>query len=119
MLSSLPAALSVAAGRARQGVVVRRPRQIVVSSLELLQVLVADQTLVPQMVEETKVGTAGPECVSALEVFRRDVVHSSVPGDAPILDVKFPLAEGAPHRPRGLLGVEVAQTVGMPFLDVC
>ena len=118
MLCSLAATVSVAAESARDGEVARRPRQIVVSTLQLLQVLVVDQALVPQMLEETEVGSAGVERLAAVEVFVGDVVHPAVPGYDAIIAAVFPVAQRAPDRQWWLLAVKVGGAVGVPFLQV-
>lgn len=73
------------------------PGQVVVSSLQLLQVLVVNQPFVPEVMEETEVRSARLQGLPALEVFVCDMIHPAVPRNLPIVAKVFPVAERASH----------------------
>lgn len=63
----------------------RQPFQVVVPSLQFLQVLIVDQPLVPEVLEKTKVGSTCLQSLASDGVYVSNMVHPHVPGHPPVV----------------------------------
>lgn len=95
----------------------RRARQVMVTALELLQVLVVDQPLLPEMLEEMEIGSAGPKS-DAEQVVICDMLHATVPGRPPILISVFEVTQRARDRLWRLLTAKMREAVCPPLFLV-
>lgn len=88
-----------------------------VAGHEFLQILVADQALLPQMLEEGKVWAARAKRVAQQDMFLGQVLHATVPGQRALVAGDMPVTQRALHAARGLLAAEVGAAVRLPVVS--
>jgi hypothetical protein len=65
--------------------VARRPSQVMVSTQQLLVVLVVNQSLRPEVVEQAEIRSRGPQRVSKHGMRVRDVLHPGTPASPTVV----------------------------------
>ena len=121
MLVSLAMSFSriSAAPSVGDGKVGRRTREVVVPALQLFEVLVVDQTLLPEVLEEVEVWARGAQAFAQGVVVVANMFHPAVPRRPPVVTCILELvAQRALHRLGRFLAAKMAQAVGAPFLLV-
>jgi hypothetical protein len=97
----------------------RRTCKIVVSSLQLLQVLIIDQSLLPEVLKEVEIRATGSQSLAKDAVVKAHMLHTLLPGYPSVVTCVLELvAQWALNRLGRLLAPEMAQAVRGPFLLV-
>lgn len=100
------------------------PRQPVIPALQLLQVLIPNQPLLPQMLKQVEIGSRGGEALAKRKVVLGQMRHFGVPGGgsgggAGVVAARgSPVAERTGDGARGVCAVEVGARVRFPLLSV-
>lgn len=90
-----------------------------VTSLELLQVLIIDQSLLPEVLKEVEIRATGSQSLAKDAVVEAHMLHTLLPGYPPVVTRIVELvAQRTLNRLRRLLAPEMAQAVRGPFLLV-
>lgn len=92
--------------------------EVMVPALELLEVLVVDEALLPEVGEEMEVWAAPLERLAEHGVGVRNVFHPRLPRCPAVVPRAVEVAQRAPDRLGRLLTVEVAQAMQLPLLFV-
>lgn len=96
-----------------------RPRQIMIPALQLLQILIINEPLLPQMLKEVEIRPARPQ-TRPHEVVPRNMRHARPPRRPPVtraLEAEVG-AHGTRDAARRLLAPEVTEAVDQPFVVV-
>ena len=97
----------------------RCARKIMIPALELLQVLIIYQSLLPEILEELEFWTTGPCQGVAQELVVCHMFHPIVPRRPPIIPRVLELgAQWTLDRPRRFLSAEMGKTVRPPLFLV-
>lgn len=92
--------------------------QVMIPSLELLQVVVVHKALLPEVLEQVKVWSAGPECFAEHHVAACDVLHTRVLRSPLVISRSSELTQRTLHRLGWLFTAEITQAVRLPLLAV-
>jgi hypothetical protein len=91
----------------------------VIPSFQFFQILIVDQTSLPQILKEGEVWSTGAHGLAAVVMEAFYMFHSVVPRSPPILERVLKLvAQGALYSPWGLLAAKVALAVRLPLFRV-
>ncbi|KAH9874945.1 hypothetical protein J1614_004433 [Plenodomus biglobosus] len=94
--------------------VCQRARQIVISALQLLEVFIINQALLPQVVKEMEVWATGAQRLPPHRVRAGEMLHAGCPGVGAVRVRGAPVAEGALDAARGLFAAKVREAVCLP-----
>jgi hypothetical protein len=91
------------------------PIQVMISSTQLLQVLIINQPFSPQMLKQTKIRPRVPQRLPHHRMVRRKMHHPRMPARSVIITRHRPLAQRALHTLRWLFAPEMTLAMRHPF----
>jgi hypothetical protein len=96
----------------------RRVLQVMIPSIQLLEIMIINQALPPKMLKQSKIRPRRLQRLSKHSMLGRQMQHPSIPTRPPILTRIRPVAQRTLHRPRRVFAAKMAFAVYHPLVAV-
>lgn len=89
-----------------------------IPALQLLQILIINQPLLPQMLKEAEIRPRRAKPLAERKVLVSEMIHLELPRGGAVVARRRPVAQRAAHGARGVFAVEVRGAVRGPLVAV-